>query len=435
MDELLLAMNQKVAEMTRIESTGFTDSTKAAEYFRNKEVIIEQISKTLETITTQHTGEVEALKGTMGKFRDELKGQAANPKELTEKELYYRLGRGIAACHRNNNAILAELGYTPNYGEENWTNPRDVSWVMGKGWIGQRAAPGDPMGDMSTSDQFLIHPSFENELVSIAEKKSVMMSLVDSSAMSNASVIIPVEEEVDVNLEWLTAYGEEISEVKQPKIEKVELKALTCAGYLRFYDEFEEDSFIDLGKLFVKKFIGSYAREFDKQCLIANNAPFTGALATNRAINVSIKGSSIDDLTWEDFRDAVLRVPAEERKNCQWFLHETVVNHVMNLKDANGNPIVRRPMEKMPGVIDLYPYHECHVMPQFSDIEEDTPFAVFMNPQRINHRNRKGIELKPFDGTMDSLRYGVKALRFRKRDAFGLVIPKNHMAILRTQAV
>jgi hypothetical protein len=68
---------------------------------------------------------------------------------------------------------------------------------------------------------------------------------------------------------------------------------------VRELDEFEEDSFIDLGKLFVKKFIGSHAREFDKQCLVADNAPFTGALATNRAVSVAIKGSTIGDLTWD----------------------------------------------------------------------------------------------------------------------------------------
>jgi HK97 family phage major capsid protein len=392
------------------------------------------MAKTLETVTSSQSTQIAALEGTIKSMRDELKTQTKYPKELTQKELFYKLGRGIAATHRGNNSILAELGFSPNYGTDNWTNPKDVNWVMGKGWMAQRAAPGDPMGDMSTSDQFLIHPSYETELVAIAEKKSVMMPLVDSTPMSTASIIVPVEEEVDVNLEWLTAYGDEIAEVKQPKAEPVELKALTCAGYVRFFDEFEEDSFVDLGKLFVKKFIGAYAREFDKQCLIANNAPFTGALTTNRAVNVAIKGSTVNDLTWEDFRDAVLKVPAEERKDCCWFLHETIVNHVMNLKDANGNPIVRRPMEKMPGVIDLYPYHECHVMPQFSEVGTNKPFAVFMNPQRINHRNRKGIELKRFDGTQESLKFGVKALRFRKRDAFGLVIPKNHMVILKTKA-
>jgi len=289
------------------------------------------------------------------------------------------------------------------------------------------------MGDMSTSDQFLIHPSFEDELVSIAEKKSVMMPLVESSVMTSASKIIPVEEDVDVKLEWLTTNGDEISEVEQPKIEMVELKAMTCAGYVRFFDEFEEDSFIDIGKLFVKKFIGSYAREYDRQCLVANNAPFTGALATNRAIDAVIKGSTIADLTWEDFRDAVLKVPAEERKDCRWFLHETVLNHILNLKDANGNQVVRRPMEKMPGVIDLYPYSECHVMPQFTAIEDNMPFAVFMNPQRINHGKRKGIEIKRFDNTIESMKFGIKALRFRKRDAFSLVIPKRHMVVLRTR--
>jgi HK97 family phage major capsid protein len=432
MDELLKAIQQKLANMKKIDSTGFSDPVKAAEYLKDKEILLEEMAKALESVTSSQSSQIEQLDKTIKELRKELKTQAAYPKELTLKELYYKLGRGITAAYRGNNSVLAELGFSPNFGTDKWTNPKDVNWVMGKGWI-ERAAS-EPMGDMSTSDQFLIHPSFETELVAIAEKKSVMMSLVESTPMNTASTSIPVEEQVDVNLEWLTAYGDEIKEVAKPKVELVKLEALTCAGYVSYYDEFEEDSYIDLGKLFVKKFIGSYAREFDKQCLIADNAPFTGALATNRAVNVPIKGSKIDDLTWEDFRDAVLKVPAEERKDCCWFLHETVLNQVMNLKDANGNPIVRRPMEKMPGVIDLYPYHECHVMPQFSDIKDDTPFAVFMNPQRINHRNRKGIEIRRFDGTKDSLKFGIKALRFRKRDAFGLVVPKNHMVILKTKS-
>jgi len=434
MNELIVGIKKKLAEMKKIENTGFSDPAKAAEYFKDKEIILEDITKTLETVTLSQTTQMEALEGTIKSLRDELKTQARYPKELTQNELYYKLGRGIAATCRGNKTILAELGFSPNFGEENWTNPKDVNWVMGKGWINQRAAPDDPMGNMDTSDKFLIHPSYETELVAIAEHKSVMMPLVESSVMSTATRTIPVEDAVDVNLEWLGHYGDEIKEVEKPKIENVELKALTCAGFVRFYDEFEEDSFLDLGKLFVKKFIGSYAREFDKQCLTANNSPFTGALATNRAKNVNIIGNTINDLKWDDFRDAILQIPAEERKNCCWFLHETVVNHVMNLKDANGNPIVRRPMEKMPGVIDLYPYHECHVMPQLSEIGANKPFAVFMNPQRISHGNRKGIELKRFDQTSASLKFGINALRFRKRDAFSLVIPKNHMVILKTKA-
>jgi len=433
-NEELEVVKKKLTEMKKIEDIGFSDTAKATAYFQEKELMIEGIIKTLEAVSMQGHTEMEALKDTVKKLREDIKGQAANPKELTQKELFFQLGRGIAATMRGNNNVLAELGFSPNFGTVSWTNPADVNWVLGKGWMAQRAATGDPMGDMSTSDKFLINPAYETELVAIAEKKSVMMPLVETRSMFTASEIIPIEESVDINLEWLTAYGDEIAEVEQPKIEKVELKALTCAGFVRFYDDFADDAIIDLGKLFVKKFVASYYKEFDQQCLTADSSPFTGALATNRAKKVVIKANAISGLTWEDFRDATLAVPAEERKNCRWFLHETVLFHIMNLKDANGNYIVRRPMEKMPGVIDLYPYHESHVMPQYSEIGADTPFAVFMNPQRINHRNRKGIELKMFDGTGESLRHGTKALRFRKRDGFEVVCPKDYMAVLKTKA-
>jgi HK97 family phage major capsid protein len=432
-NETIIAVKKKLAEMKKFETVGFSDPAKAAEYFKEKEGILEDMTKALEAVAGGQAVETEALKGSVKSLREELKGQAKYPKELTQKELFYQVGRGLAAVWMKNNSLLAEMGYTPNFKSTSWTNPKDVTWALGKGWQVQRTGMGDAMGDMSTGDKFLIHPTYERELVSIAEKKSVMMPLVSHSPLVGQTRIIPIEEAGDVNLEWETEYGQERQDTKPPGIENVELKAYTLAGYIPFFEEFEEDVFIDLGELFVKKFIAAYAKEFDRQCLTADDDPFTGALATDRAVTVTNKGNTIADLTWEDFRDAVYKTPEEERRNCSWFLHETVVNHVMNLKDDNGNPILRRPMEKMPGVIDLYPYHECHVMPQFSAISTGQPFAVFMNPQRIEHGNRRGIELKRFDGTTESLKYGKIALRFRKRDRFVLAVPKNHMVILKTK--
>jgi HK97 family phage major capsid protein len=432
-NEAIIAIKKKLAEMKKFEAVGFSDPAKAAEYFQDKEIILEEIAKSLETVTAGYEVETEALKSSVKSLRDELKGQSKYPKELTQKELFYQVGRGLAAVWVKNNSLLAEMGYTPNFKATSWTNPKDVTWALGKGWQVQRTGMGDAMGDMSSGDKFLIHPSYEREVISIAEKKSVMMPLVSHSPMMVPTKIIPVEEAGDVNLEWETEYGQERKDTKPPGIENVELKAYTLAGYIPFYEEFEEDAFIDLGELFVRKFCSAYAKEFDRQCLTANADPFTGALASNRAVSVVNKGASIDDLTWEDFRETVYKIPEEERRDCAWFLHETVVNHVMNLKDGNGNPIVRRPMEKMPGVIDLYPYHECHIMPQFSSITAGKPFAVFMSPQRIEHGNRRGIELKRFDETTESLKYGKIALRFRKRDGFVIAAPKNHMVILKTK--
>jgi hypothetical protein len=97
---------------------------------------------------------------------------------------------------------------------------------------------------------------------------------------------------------------------------------------------------------------------------------------------------------------------AEERKDCCSFLNETVLNHIANIEDTTGRPIWRGPTEAMLGRLDLYPYHEVSILPQIADIDPDTPFAIFMNPKRIQQGNRRGIEIKKFDATTESMEYG-----------------------------
>jgi HK97 family phage major capsid protein len=157
-------------------------------------------------------------------------------------------------------------------------------------------------------------------------------------------------------------------------------------------------------------------------------------MAADGVITVTLGSADIEDLTWKDFRDAVYKVPAEERKDCAWFLHETVLNHIAHIEDDNGRPIWRKPMEAMPGKLDLYPYHEVSIMPQLADIGAAAPFAIFMNPKRIQHGNRKGIEIKKFDQTTESMQYGELFLRFRKRDGFLVTRPAGNMVILKTKA-
>jgi len=53
-------------------------------------------------------------------------------------------------------------------------------------------------------------------------------------------------------------------------------------------------------------------------------------------VEVPIAMATVNDLTWKDFRDAVYRVLAEERKDCCWFLDETVLNDVANIEDSTG---------------------------------------------------------------------------------------------------
>jgi HK97 family phage major capsid protein len=434
--EIIAAVKQKLVAMKKIEATGFADPERAAEYFREKEGILEDIVKALEAASEEQGRETEALKSTVKALREELRGQAAYPRELSRRELLYGLGKGIAAAWAGNQKALADLSFSPNLkAAENWTNPRDVSWGE-KGWnIAEKAPLGSPMGNMATNDQYLINPVYETEIMTDAAKKSVMMGLVRQRPMMGPSIFLPTRDRGGVELHWLTAYGQQIAGSKPAGAQRVELKAYTLAGYIPWYDEFEEDVFIDLGAIFLEEFTEAYGREFDRQCLLADDDPFTGALAADGVVTARLGSADIADVTWKDFRDAVYRVPAEERKDCCWFLHETVLNHIANIEDADGRPIWRRPTEAMPGKLDLYPYHEVSIMPQLADIGDDTPFAIFMNPKRIQHGNRKGIEIKRFDQTTESMQYGELFLRFRKRDGFLVTRPSGNIVVLKTNAV
>jgi HK97 family phage major capsid protein len=435
-----MAVKQKLTAMKKIEATGFTDQAKAAEYFKEKEIILEDIVKALEAVTEGQGQETEALKTTVKTLRDELKGKAANPRELSRRELLYNLGKGIAAAWAGNHKSLADLSFSPNLkAAENWTNPKDVSWGE-RGWNvagiagSEKATLGSPMGNLSTNDQYLINPVYETEIMTDAAKKSVMMNLIRHRPMMGPSIFLPTRDRGGVELHWLTAYGQQITGSKPAGAQRVELKAYTLAGFIPWYDEFEEDVFTDLGAIFLEEFSESYGQEFDRQCLLADEDPFTGAMAAAGVTTVMLGNADLKKVTWKDFRDAVYKIPAEERKDCCWFLHETVLNHIANIEDADGRPIWRKPMEAMPGKLDLYPYHEVSIMPQLADIEDDTPFAIFMNPKRIQHGNRKGIEIKKFDQTTESMQYGELFLRFRKRDGFLVTRPSGNIVILKTKA-
>ena len=338
-NEDLLAVKKKLTEMKKIELTGFTNTETATAYFQEKEIILEGIVKTLETFTVQEAAEVEALKSTVKSLRDEIKSQASSPKEMSKRELLYSLGKGIVAAWAGNNKALADLSFSPNYKSDNWTNPRDVAWSE-RGWHltssqVSKTALGEPMGNMATNDQYLINPIYETEIMQDAAKKSVMMNLVRHRPMIGPSIFLPTRDRGGVELHWLTAYGQQMTGSKPKGAERVELKAYTLAGYIPWFDEFEEDVFVDLGQIFIDEFIEVYGQEFDRQCLLADDDPFTGAMFAEGSVKYTIQGNTAKDLTWKDFRDAVYNIPTEEIKDCAWFLNETVLNRYCQYRGYN----------------------------------------------------------------------------------------------------
>jgi hypothetical protein len=189
--EMIAAVKRKLADMKKIEAAGFGDPAKAAEYFTEKEIILEDIVKALEAATDEQGAETEALKSTVKALRGELKGQAANPRELSRRELCYGLGKGIAAAWAGNHKALGELSFTPNLKADNWTNPREVSWGEKGFTVSEKAALGNPMGNLAANDQYLINPVYETEIMQDAAKKSVMMNLVRHRPMMGPSIFLP----------------------------------------------------------------------------------------------------------------------------------------------------------------------------------------------------------------------------------------------------
>lgn len=435
-DAVLLALGERLKGMKRVEKAGFTNEEAAAQYFAEKEGILDEVGKSLSELKSTTTTELEALKGTLKEMRQNLKAESANPRELTRRELEYQLGKAIAAAWTGNLQTLGELKCSPNLKSDNWNNPKDFNWTADKGFqlSSTKAALGEPMGNMATNEQYLINPIYETAIMQDAAKQSVMMSLVKHRPMTGPSIFLPQRDRGGVELKWLTAYGQKIDGSKPEGATRIELKAYTLAGFIPWYDEFEEDVFIDLGGMFIDEFTESYALEFDKQCLLANATPFTGAFNAADIKTKTISGAAATALTYKDLREATLLVPAEERKDCRWFFHESVLAHVTGIVDANGRPIWRGPADGKPGTVDGYAYTESHILPQMGDIVTNQSFAIFMNPKRIIHGNRKGVEIKRFDATTEALEYGELFLRFRKRDGFLVTRAKGNMVTLKTGA-
>ncbi len=434
MNEVIMGLQKKLGEMKALVPTEAASPEQIKKYFNDTEEVIEGILKAACDQEDALTSELEGVKQTVKELRGLLKKTDTIIEPLSMRDLQYQMGKAMVAAWNRDEKTLAELKFCPNVRSEKWNNPKDFNWVPEKGFVPSKAALGEPIGNLTTNDQYLINPIYEETIMQEAAKKSVMMNLVTNRPMKNASIFIPERDRGGVELKWLTSYGQKIEATKPNTPTRTELKAYTLAGFIPWFDEFEEDVYVDLGKMFIEDMTEAYGQEFDKQCLIANNAPFSGALNASKVKTHAITSADAADISWTDFRDAELKISKEERSDCKWFMNETVLNHVVNIKDNNGNPIWRKIGEGMPGKIDGYEVVESSILPQFADIEANSPIAIFMNPKKILHGNRKGIEIKRFDETTESLEYGELFLRFRKRDGFLVTRANANIVILKTAA-
>ena len=393
MNEVIIALQNRLNNMKANLPSEAATVEQINKYFLEQQEVTEQILKILGDTEDATTSEILGVKDAIKNFREAMKQADSKMEQMSLRDVHYNLGKALCAAWNKDQQTLGELKFTPNIRAEKWNNPKDFTWETGKGFVPSKAVLGDPIGNLANNDQYLINPIYEETIMQEAGKQSMMMNLVSHRPMNGPSIFIPERDRGGIELKWLTSYGQKIDATKSNMPTRTELKAYTLAGYVPFFDEFGEDVFVDLGRMFLKDFTEAYGQEFDRQCLIADDDPFTGAMNVDHAESHATSSASINDLSYLDFRAAELKVEPEERKYCKWFMNETVLNHITNIKDDNNNPIWRKPWEGMPGRLDGYDVIESRLLPQFADIEANTPFAIFMyNKPKIWTKNSKNSE-------------------------------------------
>lgn len=434
MKELLKALLERIKTLKKAEKTGFTDEKAAAEYLVERESALEEVAKALSDLNDAYDTELQAIKSQLGTALEGLK-KAPETKELSKEERLAEIGKLVRAAWRKNLAAVAEAGAVLNSKErtDDWDNERSIVFDKTAGRFKpiERAALGSPVGS-SGDGTYIINTIMERELIRYATEWSDMMPLVRNIPMAAKSISWPTLNRHVANLFWLTDYGTPaIQQAGKPSFgARVQLDAATVAGYIPWYDEFEDDIQINvtLGQLFMEMFSEAYASEFDLQVLMANSAPFKGIFQMTGAgecLKKYVGSQAATSVSMDDLKAMPLMIPRADRQEGIYLVSEEMVSYLISLRSAVGDFLIQPPnSNERPGRLCGYPYREIKRGPGFTEVEPGKPFAWFGVPNRTMwHGDRKGIEIRTFSETTESLLHGEQFIRFRKRDAFKIVQP------------
>lgn len=423
----------------KVEATGFSDETQVKTYLEEKEGLLASAAEAIEELAAESDAQIGALKTQVEAITKSLK-EKTEVKELDHTAMLANLGKLVSAQFRKEFDVVAELGSTPQMKtgpDIDWTESRNFKWDKD----GRRFLTRDPVGSPfggTTDGQYVINTIYERELIRYATKKSAMMDLVRTIPMAGNTISWPTLDRFATRLYWHTntqgnpAYRE----AGKPSFgTRVELTCQTLAGWIPWYDLFQDDIQVnvEIGQLFLEMFAEQYGQEFDYQCLLANSAPFTGIFPAGGYKEHILSGSTPMSVTLDDLHQAPLKVPKEDRVDGMWIVSEDFVTWLASARNAIGDYAWMPPQEGgRPGKIAGHPYVEVGLLPGIAEVKEGEAFAWFGNPKDIWHGNRMGIELRTYRETESNLLHGEEFIRFRKRDGFKVTRP-DRAVVLKTR--
>lgn len=385
---------------------------------------------TLETEAAK-AGDVELVKAENAEMKTALENMQKLVEDIkeakqemhfnkSEDERKYLFGKFCYAVAKKDTKTVFEMGGKVN------ASANKEDWKPAEWDIGQKAATdlGTPLRGDATTGSYLIPDELAAEVLRVPEDNSGMMGKVRTVPMATRKITYPAKL-AGVEYTWVT---NEITAKTEdnPTFSEVDLECETAAAWVAMTEEFQEDTIVDMGQYLAQLFREAWWTEFDKQCLVADSAPFDGVMQATgvNAVTMSAGNTSFCDVTDEDLLAVVQALDSQaKRQGAAFIMHCTIHDYLKSLKDDLGNPIYAPIAGAVPNTIHGYPVIYSDAMPDADSSDVSTPFIAFGNPKHIIHGDRVGIEFRIFDQTSDALVYDRNFFRVRLRQGFVTGVP------------
>ena len=182
---------------------------------------------------------------------------------------------------------------------------------------------------------YLVPEEFERRVIDKLKELNVFRqyaTVINTSSKRN----IPVEASAG-EATWLDEEAE--YQGTDPVFGKVVLDAFKVGQMIKVSDELLEDADFDLEGYLADQLASAIATAEEAAFCTGNGVKKPTGLFTANGGQVGVTAAAADKITADEIIDLIYSVKAPYRKNARFFLNDTTIKAVRNLKDGNGNYI------------------------------------------------------------------------------------------------
>ncbi|MGE5680530.1 MAG: phage major capsid protein [Bacillota bacterium] len=273
---------------------------------------------------------------------------------------------------------------------------------------------------------YLVPEEVKNDILRFVNEYGVLRRLCtffDLSDHKTDTLLIP-RLLADVTVSWVN----EKSAIPEsnPTFEDVTLNLKKLAAISAVTEELLADSLVVLYDFLMERFGEKIAYAEDYQGFAGTGSPFTGVLSAQGTNVITLSGSSLSTLSYDDLVD-MQSLSSAKLKGARWFGSPTVFGECRKIKDLNGNPILQSPNASPIATMMGYPIEIVDAMPSKSEITAGKPFLVFGNARHLGMIGKGEIAFKISDtavvGNNSMFELGEQALRVMERVGTGVLLP------------